>query len=283
MISHVSDTALWVATYRAEESERPDALFRDPFARRLAGTKGEAISRQVVGSQYTRWNVVLRTCIIDRFLTSEIAAGVDLVLNLGAGLDTRPYRMRLPKHLRWIEADFPHVLEAKESALAGEAPACRLERRPADLSDDGARRAFLDEVAGSAKKIFVITEGVVPYLTNEQVDVLARDLRERAAFRFWVTEYISAEVMEYLRKGRFRRQLKKAPFRFAPGDWFGFFRERGWREKEVRYLADESVAHGRPIPMPLLARLLMPFVPRARREKMRRFSAYMLLEPSDKR
>ena len=36
-ISHVSDTAHWVAMYRAMESERPDALFRDPHARRLAG------------------------------------------------------------------------------------------------------------------------------------------------------------------------------------------------------------------------------------------------------
>jgi O-methyltransferase involved in polyketide biosynthesis len=38
-IRNVSDTALWVATYRALESERPDALFNDPFARRLAGVR----------------------------------------------------------------------------------------------------------------------------------------------------------------------------------------------------------------------------------------------------
>ena len=34
-IRHISDTALWVAVYRAEESERADAVFRDPYARRL--------------------------------------------------------------------------------------------------------------------------------------------------------------------------------------------------------------------------------------------------------
>ena len=42
-IETISDTALWVATYRAMESERPDAIFRDPFARRLAGSRGQAI------------------------------------------------------------------------------------------------------------------------------------------------------------------------------------------------------------------------------------------------
>jgi hypothetical protein len=36
-IQHISDTARWAAVYRARETERNDALFRDPFARRLAG------------------------------------------------------------------------------------------------------------------------------------------------------------------------------------------------------------------------------------------------------
>ena len=47
IIRNVSDTARWVAFYRAMESERPDAVFRDPFARRLAGERGEAIVRTV--------------------------------------------------------------------------------------------------------------------------------------------------------------------------------------------------------------------------------------------
>ena len=42
-IRNVSDTASWVAVYRAMESERPDAHFNDPYARRLAGERGQAI------------------------------------------------------------------------------------------------------------------------------------------------------------------------------------------------------------------------------------------------
>jgi O-methyltransferase involved in polyketide biosynthesis len=37
LVSNVSDTARWVAVYRAWESARPDALFRDAFAERFAG------------------------------------------------------------------------------------------------------------------------------------------------------------------------------------------------------------------------------------------------------
>src|SRR6185369_17641435 len=44
LVSNVSDTARWVATYRAQETARPDALFKDPFAERLAGERGRAIA-----------------------------------------------------------------------------------------------------------------------------------------------------------------------------------------------------------------------------------------------
>ena len=44
LIRDISDTARWMAVYRARESERPDAVFTDPFARRLAGERGEQIA-----------------------------------------------------------------------------------------------------------------------------------------------------------------------------------------------------------------------------------------------
>ena len=47
---------------------------------------------------------------------------VDAVLNLAAGLDTRPYRLELAATLRWIEADLPGINESKAQALAGEKP-----------------------------------------------------------------------------------------------------------------------------------------------------------------
>ena len=51
MIRNISDTALWAAIYRARESDRPDALFRDPLARRLAGERGgEVVEARVVHS-----------------------------------------------------------------------------------------------------------------------------------------------------------------------------------------------------------------------------------------
>ena len=73
--------------------------------------------------------MVIRTVIIDDLIKRAIAKGVDTIINLGAGLDTRPYRMDLPRSLRWIEVDYFHVIALKETRLAEETPRCRLERQ----------------------------------------------------------------------------------------------------------------------------------------------------------
>ena len=70
----------------------------------LVGERGKKISDSMGNtSRYTEWSVISRTVIIDRFIEKLIKDGVDAVINLGAGLDARPYRMNLPENLQWIE------------------------------------------------------------------------------------------------------------------------------------------------------------------------------------
>ena len=76
------------------------------------------------------WSFIARTYLFDRFVARLAEAGVDLVVNLAAGLDTRPYRMDLPASLRWVEVDLPDILDYKESILGDAAPACAVERVP---------------------------------------------------------------------------------------------------------------------------------------------------------
>src|ERR1700731_4388277 len=68
LIRNVSDTARWVAVYRARETERPDALFRDPFARRLAGERGEQIARSKPLGRDNDWSMITRTWLGDQFI-----------------------------------------------------------------------------------------------------------------------------------------------------------------------------------------------------------------------
>src|SRR5882724_9127046 len=139
-VRNVSDTARWVAYFRARETQRPDALFRDPYAERLAGERGFEIARTLPDGNKHEWAWVARTHLFDEFVSREVEQGADLVLNLAAGLDARPYRMQLPAELRWIEVDLPDIIPYKEEILANEKPRCRLERLALDLADEQARR-----------------------------------------------------------------------------------------------------------------------------------------------
>jgi methyltransferase (TIGR00027 family) len=271
-----------VAGFRAAESERPRPLFRDPLAAKLVGNHGEKILATIPRHFVGAWSVVIRTVIIDDYIRQAIAAGVDTILNLGAGLDTRPYRIDLPNSLRWIEVDFPHMIELKEQRLAGEKPSCRLERIKLNLTDRVLRRQLFADISARAGKILVLTEGVIPYLTNDDVAELADDLRQVKKIGFWITDYFSPEAIRFGEKMR-ARFMRNAPFQFNPQDWFAFFADHGWRASEVRYISEEAKRLGRPVPLPFFMLVWLGlktlFASRMRREQLKRFAAYVLLVP----
>ena len=146
-VRHISDTARWAAVYRARETERKNPLFRDPFARRLAGERGEQIAKATPFHEKHSWSWVTRTYLFDRIIREQVAQGADMVVNLAAGLDARPYRMQLPSSLKWIEVDLPEILAYKEELLKLEKPACKLERVRLDLSNAEIRRSLLGRLS----------------------------------------------------------------------------------------------------------------------------------------
>jgi methyltransferase (TIGR00027 family) len=285
-IKQVSDTAFMAAAYRAMETDLPNAIFHDPLAAKLAGEQGSKIIGSLPKKAFIGgWTVVIRTRIIDDFIQVAIAEGVDTILNLGAGLDTRPYRMELPKSLRWIEVDYPHVIDLKEIRLSGEAPRCRLERVKLDLADVDARRTFLDEVAAQSKKVLVLTEAVTPYLSEDAVASLGADLRSHGSIRYWVADYFSPASYEYRRRSGMSQAMSNAPFLFEPKDYFGFFAQIDWKPRVTRYFAIEAERLRRPAPLPFTTRLMMRIIgilasPERCRE-MKRYAGIALFEPAE--
>ncbi len=281
-IETVADTAFWVATYRADEGLRPDALFSDPLAERLVAGRGRAIAAAMPGGAFTGWLVAIRTRIIDAFVQDAIAAGCEIVLNLGAGLDTRPYRMLLPVGLGWIEVDFASTIDFKAERLADEIPRCNLERRKVDLSDADARRALLADVDATSQRVLVLTEGVIPYLSNADVAALAEDLQRCPHMERWILEYLTPVSVGLRRLVSSARvgKLARAPFQFAPKDWTAFFGGRGWRARDVRYLAEEGDRLGRTPAIPSWMKLALALMPKRARIEARRHFGYAVLERS---
>jgi len=252
VVSHISDTARWVAAYRAIESKRPDALFHDPFAARLAGARGAEIADKMQKTMGRMgWPIVVRTKAIDDLVMAAVAEGADRVLNLAAGLDSRPYRLPLPPSLSWIEADLSGILDEKERMLRAETPRCRLVRERVDLSLPLARSTFLEAALAGASHAIVITEGLLIYLEDDVVSGLARDLASRRQVRGWITDLVSPAVLQMMRRQMNRHLSPDAAMRFAPESGVSFFAPLGWRPAAVRSNFRDALRTNR---LPLLLR-----------------------------
>ena len=111
-----------------------------------------------------------------------------MVINLAAGLDSRPYRLDLPSNLRWVEVDLPWMIDHKENLLADDTPACKLERVKLDLRDKEARLELFSRLNEECSQALVISEGLLVYLAEEEVNDLAKALSAQSNFRDWVID-----------------------------------------------------------------------------------------------
>ena len=265
-IEHISDTARWIAVYRAWETDRPDARFRDPLARRLAGEKGEAIVRNMRRGRASSWAMVVRTYVIDEIIVREVNNGVDTVINLAAGLDTRPYRLNLPKSIRWIEVDLPGILAYKEEVLKDEKPVCQLERVRLDLSNITARQLLFQDLNASTKKALVLTEGLLIYLPEEHVAGLAKDLHSESSFQFWLLDLTSPFLLKMLQNWYSKDLGGDIKMQFAPAEGPDYFRKFGWIPKEFRYMSVEGKKIDRTPSHAWLWRIFSLFMSREKRD-----------------
>jgi methyltransferase (TIGR00027 family) len=190
-----SRTAEYMALFRAlETARRPSRkrLFEDRFARRFLKPSLRAVvqlSRLPLASSPVAWFIdwrwpgarasgIARTRLIDDALADALRQGTSQVVILGAGFDSRGYRIPGIESARVFEVDHPATLAAKTSAL----------KRIPDLSLTHVRfveidfnRQSLDEAMDGSgfdrrARACFIWEGVTNYLTGEAVDATLRYL-----------------------------------------------------------------------------------------------------------
>lgn len=250
-LGDVSDTARWVAYFRGLESERPDALFHDAYARRLAGERGRAIAYSLPKGALP-WSVAVRTRIFDDMILDAVRDDrIRVVMNLAAGLDARPYRLALPTHLRWIEVDLRELIAWKSASLEGDRSVCALERVSLDLTDRAKRQELFARVKAEAAnagdaRVLVLTEGLLVYLDERDVASLADDLHRFFPMGVWLLENVTPSALARQRK-IWNKTLRpvNAEHKFAPERGLEFYRPHGWVPRETRSLLDEAQRLGR--------------------------------------
>ncbi|HET9824210.1 MAG TPA: class I SAM-dependent methyltransferase, partial [Chitinophagaceae bacterium] len=149
----------------------------------------------------------------------------------------RPYRLNLPASLKWIEVDLPGMIDYKDKMLRDEKAKCQLRRVALDLGDREARLQFFQHLSAEIRRGLIMTEGLMIYLTSEQVASLASDLSDQTNFRHWVFDLqspallaMAQENMGWILKG------SGAKFQFAPEEGELFFSSCGWKSIESKSL-----------------------------------------------
>jgi len=171
----VALTSLWVAAARAVETERLVPLFRDPFARRLAGEDGFQVLRTLDAISNARPPTIeVRTRYFDDEVTSAVGEGIRQVVILAAGMDARAYRLDWPARTTLFEVDQPRVLQEKARRIDGAPPRCDRRVVSIDLRLDWPR-ALQDAQFDAHLATLWLVEGLLPYLREPQAtELLAR-------------------------------------------------------------------------------------------------------------
>ncbi|WP_159447764.1 SAM-dependent methyltransferase [Streptoalloteichus hindustanus] len=231
----VGSTSLLLALARAAESRRPDRLFTDPYAAEFAAAAPvvpdlpmEAGARRTALADY----LAVRTRFFDDSLVEAANFGCRQVVQLGAGLDTRAFRLDWPPGTTVYEVDQPAVLEFKEAVLArcGAMPRSGRMVVPADLTGEWVA-ALLDAGFDPAERVVWAAEGVLYYLTPEDGDRVMVALGERtAAGSRFVVEHITREVVGSATLSGVRSELvrRRAEWRSFVDDPVAWLRRHGW-------------------------------------------------------
>ena len=222
----VGTTAVMVAAARAVETERPDPLIRDPYAKLLVTNAGagvlwaamldpemaarvEALDEQSAAQiEHMRGYQAVRTKFFDTFFLDATAAGIRQIVILASGLDSRAYRLDWPAGTTVYEIDQPAVLAYKSSTLAehGVTPSAERREVAVDLRNDwpaALRAAGFDPTAPTAW----LAEGLLMYLPAEAQDRLFTQIGELSP----AGSRVSAETAPWHADDR--RQLMRERFR----------------------------------------------------------------------
>ncbi|MBN1561117.1 SAM-dependent methyltransferase [candidate division KSB1 bacterium] len=163
-------TAYWTAAVRAQESGRQDRLFHDPWAATLADKEGSAWIEQRSAASVIP--IVLRTRFFDDFLTRTVAeTGIRQIVLLGAGLDTRAYRLDWPEGTCFYELDQAPILQFKRHALASAQPKCERRTISVDLLSPWEQALAEAGFAASRPAVWLL-EGFLFYLSDTHLTAL---------------------------------------------------------------------------------------------------------------
>jgi methyltransferase (TIGR00027 family) len=268
-----SRTAEQNALFRALESARPERrrLFDDPLASRfltwplsLVGRVGSVPGLRPVPSWIIdhRWpgvrsSVVARTRLIDDTITASLG-GIEQLVILGAGFDSRAYRIAALRRIPVFEVDHPDTQATKRRVLGRALSTAHAHVRfvPINFQTRGLASAMAEAGYRVAAPTFILWEGVTNYLTEAAVDATLRWCARAAPGSLVLFTYVHRDVLTrphmFAGTKNLFASLEKAgerlTFGLEPGELRAFLSARGLSlesdvgaaEYRERYFGEEA-------------------------------------------
>jgi methyltransferase (TIGR00027 family) len=243
----LSSTAYWTAGVRANESDREDRLFDDPFAASLASEEGSLWMASRTADSVLP--IVIRTRFFDDFLVRVADDfAIRQVVLLAAGLDTRAYRLHWPDKTRLFELDQPAILEYKERILgdAGARPACARQAIGVDLTMHWADELLAAGFDRQRLSLWLL-EGFLFYLPNEAIWQILDTVTDLVWPGSWLGFDIVNSIMltsPLTQKWLEMQAQAGAPWIGTMDDPVNFLAQRGW-QATLTQAGAENANYGR--------------------------------------
>lgn len=174
-------SAQLMAAYRAMESERSDRLFFDPFAAQLATPEAKAIALEDPEDEDAPY-VNVRTRFFDDFLTSNVSSQVVI---LGAGMDTRAFRLNWELGTKVFELDYPEIFDFKSQILKDIPTKCSRYRVPVDLTKFWSEELLVQGYDKTKSSIWLL-EGLLYFLSESEVHALLKTIHNLTAINSYL-------------------------------------------------------------------------------------------------
>jgi methyltransferase (TIGR00027 family) len=229
--TRASTTAEGIAFVRALESSKPagERICYDPLARQLISPAFYLLGKLFVDRAERKGPGVLgflaaRCRYIDDYLQACVETGLDQLVILGAGLDSRAYRFeQLAGRVRVFEVDHPATQRAKINKLAkvlGSLPE-HVTFVPIDFNEETLQKLFDFGYSPQAKTLF-IWEGVVHYITVEAVDQTLKFVLENSGSGSSIIfDYVYASALTAVYKRAEITRMQRAKWYTGEGLVFG--------------------------------------------------------------
>ncbi len=211
-----------MALFRAIETHRKDGLFADALALgflepklRLAGslTRVAPLRNAICWFIDRRWpgarlSGVARTRRIDDVLSESLREGIEQLAILGAGYDSRPYRLAGLESIRVFEIDHPATSASKQERLGG-IPRSHVTYVGVDFDKDELGEALEKAGVDLSRRTFFLWEGVTNYLTADAVDRTLHHISSASAGSLLLFTYVHRRALEHPEEFEGMKTLRK--------------------------------------------------------------------------